>query len=137
MAAAWPPTFASRAALDARAVLKNRRFHIRLGFALGGLREGWRREKSFRTHCLFALAALGALVVLRPPPIWWALIALVIAVVIALELINSALEAMIDHLHPDQHPSIRVAKDMAAGAVLIASGAAVVIGIAMLADTLL
>ncbi len=111
--------------------MKNRPFHQRLGFALAGLGAGWRRERSFRTHCFFALAALVALLVLRPEPVWWALVAVVVALVLALELINSAIEAIIDLLHPDIHPEIRAVKDMVAGAVLTISVAALVVALAL------
>lgn len=111
--------------------MKNRPFQERLGFAVNGLKAGWRRERSFRTHCLFAAAALVALLVLRPAPIWWGLVAVVIALVMALELINSAMESLIDLLHPGQHPEIKAIKDMVAGAVLTISLAALVVALAM------
>ncbi len=110
---------------------KNRPFRQRLRFAVAGLAAGWRREHSFRTHCGFAGAALLALVVLRPAPVWWALVAITVALVLALELVNAALETMIDLLHPGQHPEIKAVKDMAAGAVLTISIAALVVALAM------
>lgn len=116
--------------------MKNRPLHQRLGFALAGLRSGWLRERSFRTHCLFAISALIALVVLRPVAIWWALVALVAAMVMAFELINSAVEGVIDLLHPGQHPEIKIVKDMVAGAVLIVSIAALMVAAALLAASL-
>ncbi len=58
------------------------------------------------------------------------------AAVLALELVNTALEHLADHLHPDDHPAIRMAKDCAAGAVLIAAAAAVVIGLLTVAVSL-
>ncbi len=111
--------------------MKNRPFRERIGFAAAGLHEAYRRERSFRTHCLFGLAALVALLVLRPAPVWWGLIAVVVALVLALELLNSALEGIIDLLHPDIHPEIKVIKDMVAGAVLAISIAALVVAAAM------
>lgn len=104
--------------------MKNRPLHERLGFAAAGLREGWLRERSFRTHAVCAGAVLAALLVLRPAPVWWAVTALTVALVMTLELVNSALEGVIDLLHPGLHPEIKVIKDMVAGAVLIASLAA-------------
>ena len=115
--------------------MKNRPFRERLGFAAEGLRTGWRRENSFRTQACIALLAFAALVLLRPAPIWWGLVAVTVALVLALELINSALEAVIDLLHPGIHPSVKVAKDMLAGAVLTISLAALVVAGAMLVDT--
>ena len=58
---------------------------------------------------------------------WAAIFLLVAALVLSAEMINSALEALIDHLHPDIHPEIRIIKDMAAGAVLVFSLTALLI----------
>ena len=52
--------------------MKNSPFRERISFALAGLRAGFAWETSVRTHCLFAAAALVALLVLRPAPLWWA-----------------------------------------------------------------
>jgi undecaprenol kinase len=111
--------------------MKNRPFRERLGFAAAGLASGFRRERSFRTHCVLALLALVALIVLRPSAIWWAVVAVAVAIVLALELLNSALESVIDLLHPALHPEIKVIKDMVAGAVLAASAAALVVAAAL------
>ncbi|ATY30678.1 diacylglycerol kinase [Sphingomonas psychrotolerans] len=115
--------------------MKNRPFRERMGFAFEGIRTGWRREASFRTQTILAGVALLALILLRPAPIWWGLVAVTCALVLALELLNSAMEAVIDLLHPDIHPSIKVAKDMLAGAVLAISIAAVIVGFAMVIAT--
>lgn len=116
--------------------MKNKPFHKRLGFAITGIAEGWRLEKSFRTHVTFATLAVVALGVLRPAPIWWAVVILTAGLVLAVELINGALEALIDHLHPELHPRIRVVKDMAAGGVLIVAVCALVVAVLMVWDTL-
>lgn len=112
--------------------MKNRSFGERIGFALAGWRAAWRRERSFRTQAIAALLALVALLILRPAPIWWAILALTCALVLALELINSALEAVIDLLHPGLHPEIKAAKDMLAGAVLAISVAALIVAAALI-----
>ena len=116
--------------------MKNRRFAERLGFAVAGLRLVFAREKSFRSQCLLAVAVALVTFGLRPGPLWWALVALAIALVLALELANSALEYLLDHLHPDRAREIGAAKDAAAAAVLVASVAAAAIGGLMLAATL-
>ncbi len=103
---------------------KNRPFPQRLGYAMAGLRAAWRQERSFRTQVVFAGGALGYLLLLRPAPVWWALIGLMVALVLAAELINTALEHLADRLHPERHPQIGIAKDCAAGAVLLLSVAA-------------
>ena len=114
--------------------MKNKPFHKRLGFALTGIAEGWRNERSFRTHAFSAVAAIAALCILRPAPIWWAVIILTIALILSAELVNAAFEGLIDHLHPDIHPRIRIVKDMAAGAVLIAALGSLVIAALLAID---
>lgn len=115
--------------------MKGRPFRERMGFALAGIRTGWVREASFRSQSRLAVVAVAALLVLRPAPLWWGLVAICCAIVLALELVNSAMEAVIDLLHPGIHPSIKVAKDMLAGAVLVMSFAALAVGIAMVVAT--
>ena len=114
--------------------MKNRTFWHRLGFAVAGIVAVWQRERSFRTQAAAAVAALVVTLYLRPGLLWVAAVVLSVALVLALELLNSALEAMIDHLHPDIAPAIKIAKDAAAGAVLLASFGAAVVGALMLAS---
>lgn len=114
--------------------MKNRNFFERLGFAIAGLIAAFRRERSFRTHLIFAMLAALALVILRPAPVWWALVAVVVALVLAMELVNSAIEAVIDLLHPERHEEIRAAKDMVAGAVLLISLAALVVALSLVIE---
>lgn len=107
--------------------MKGRGFAFRLGCALQGLRLAFREESSFRTQCLAALLALGSLPFLHPPLVWAALVVLLVALVLALELVNTALEHTLDGLHPGQARFVQGAKDCAAAAVLLLSGAAVVV----------
>jgi len=109
-------------------------FSRRVGFAWAGVRDAWRLEASFRSQCLAALAALVALAVLRPGWLWSAIVVVMIALVLAAELINTALEAALDGLHPEHARFVQVAKDCAAAAVLVLSGASVVVFACMLAD---
>lgn len=108
--------------------LKNDTFLRRLAFASAGIRAAWRRESNFRIQVVIALAVVPVLLFLRPAMIWWALAGIMIALVLAAELANSALELLTDHLHPDEHPQIKLVKDMAAGAVLLLSIGAIWIG---------
>ena len=116
--------------------LKNRGFAARLGFALAGLRLVFAREKSFRTQAVLAAAAALALLLLRPGPLWTALVVLAAALVLAIELVNSALEYALDRLHPALAREIGSAKDAAAAAVLVASLAALAVGALLALDAL-
>jgi len=112
--------------------MKNRPFVYRLRVAFAGLLACWRRERSFRTQAVTAAVAVLVLVALRPPAIWNAAVALAAGLVLVAEVFNAALEALADRLHPEIHPEIRVVKDMAAAAVLLASVVAVVVGVLLL-----
>ena len=87
-----------------------------------------REARAWRPHIVLAGSGLTA------PLAWWAVMALTIALVVTAELLNTAIEALCDHLHPQQHEAIKLTKDVAAGAVLIASLAALVVAMAFAAD---
>jgi undecaprenol kinase len=114
--------------------VKNQPFHRRFRFAFAGLLLTLHGENSFRTHVLAAIVVFGVLVWRRPAPMWWAVLILTMTIVLALELVNTALEHLSDHLHPDQHPRIKVVKDCAAAAVLVASIGAIGVAIAFIFD---
>ena len=110
---------------------KNQSLLARMRFARAGLTHAVATENSLK----FQVAAFGAmlivLAILRPEPIWWGLVLLASGAVIAAELFNTAIELLADHLHPETHASIRIVKDCAAGAVLVASLTAVAVGAAL------
>jgi diacylglycerol kinase (ATP) len=113
-------------------LMKNKQFYHRLGFAASGVCQAWQRERSFRTQMLLGLAAIALTIMLAPGLLWAAAVALSIALVLALELFNTAIECVIDHLHPETAPEIKLAKDIAAGAVLMASIGAACVGLLMM-----
>jgi diacylglycerol kinase len=112
--------------------MKNKSFYVRMAFAITGIVEAAKRERSFRTQLAVAVGAIAVTTLLRPGLIWAAAVVLSIVLVLALELVNSAIEGLIDHIHPDIAPAIGLVKDVAAGAVLIASAGAVAVGVMML-----
>ena len=111
---------------------KNQSFRARLGFALQGFAHGVRAERSLQAQLLAFATALAALGILRPGALWWALVVLASAGVIAAELFNTAIEALADELHPQPHPGIRIAKDCAAAGVLVAALGALAVALALL-----
>lgn len=100
---------------------KNQAFSKRLGYAINGISGALRAESSFRTQATALAALLVFCVIVRPPAIWVAIFVLCSVVVLSLELINTALETLIDHVHPERAKPIGFAKDCSAGAVLVAS----------------
>lgn len=116
--------------------MKNGKFISRVGYALAGVRAAWQQEHSFRTQLWVALLTPLYLMVINPGLIWWALVGVMVALVLAAELINTSLEHLVDHLHPEVHPAIKLAKDCAAGAVLLLSLAALWVALLALLSVL-
>ena len=112
--------------------MKGRPFPERLRYATDGILEMWVKEQSFRTQVLLGAGVVLIAFLLRPPLIWWAVLAIVIGLVLVAETMNSTIEAIADAVHPDPHPSIKAAKDMAAGGVLLASITALVVGLCLI-----
>jgi diacylglycerol kinase (ATP) len=107
-----------------------------VGFALSGIGYAVRNEQSARIQVGAFVLVVIALLVLRPGPVWWALVMLASAGVLAAEMFNTALEHLVDHLHPEIHPRIGVVKDCAAAGVLIASLGAVAVMVALVVHLL-
>lgn len=101
--------------------------------ALAGLRHTYAQEANFRLQSWAAALALLLAWWLRAP---LAPIALACALVLCLELVNTALEALTDLVSPEHHPLAKVAKDAAAGAVLLASLFALLVGLSVLGPKL-
>ena len=75
------------------------------------------------------------LVLLRPEPIWWGVAILCSAFLITLELINSAIERLVDFVDRRTHPEIKIIKDMSAAAIIVGSVGVLIAGIVMIFDT--
>ncbi len=112
--------------------MKGQGFLRRFGYALNGIITAFRREQSMRTHGLAVVGVGIFLAATGAPPVWWAVIGVAVGLVLVAELANTAVETLADRLHPEHHPEIGVAKDVAAGAVLIATLVALGVGVAYL-----
>ena len=79
------------------------------------------RERNFKIELGFAVAAFVLGILLRITFTQWAVVCLCIGVVLGGECVNTALEAVVDLASPEYHELAKIAKDCAAGAVLICS----------------
>ena len=96
--------------------------------AFAGIVYAAKTQPNMRVHLVIAAIVLAATLALRLERPYVIAIVILIALVLALELVNTAVEAVVDLLTVAHHPLAKTAKDAAAGAVLIASMAAVVAG---------
>ncbi len=113
-------------------VPKNQPFRLRLRYAWAGIATGLRLEHSLRIQLVALAVAVAVLCIFRPEPIWWAAVALSSGLVISAELLNTAIEHLADHLHPESHLQIQIVKDCAAAGVLVASLGAFAVGVALI-----
>jgi len=112
--------------------MKNRSWLESFGHALDGIWNTVKKERNFRIQIFFGILAVIACIILRVET--WHLVLVIFAIffVLATELMNTAIEALTDLSCKGKiHPLAKTAKDAAAGAVLLASAFAVVIGVAV------
>lgn len=98
-------------------------------FAIAGILEVIKAENNFRFHIFAAFCAVFASFWYQIAATEWLFIILAIALVLVAEAFNSAIEKLVDLASPQQHPLAGWIKDVAAGAVLIATIAAAIIGL--------
>lgn len=98
------------------------------GHAGRGVWSALRSEVHLRFHAVATVVVLGLGFYYGLSRLEWALVALAAAGVWTAELLNTAIEALTDLASPDFHPLAGTAKDVAAGAVLLAVVGAVVVG---------
>lgn len=98
-------------------------------YAFEGVGYLLRTQRNAQIHCLVGLCALALGAVLRIERWEWLGLALIITIVLAAEGVNTAVEAAVDLAAAgSHHPLAKIAKDVAAGAVLLCAIAAVVVG---------
>jgi diacylglycerol kinase (ATP) len=90
-----------------------------------------------RIHFIAAVVVLLAVLFLKVTPLEFALLALSILAVLCAEMFNTSVEAIIDLVSPGFHPLAKIAKDTAAGAVLITACGAAIMGYLILAKYIL
>jgi diacylglycerol kinase (ATP) len=91
----------------------------KLEFSVDGLRATWTTEPSFRQWFALVLASDIAVIVWQPGAIWVALIVAFGFLLLAAELINTAVEAIVDKTTPEIHPLAKKAKDAGSAMTLI------------------
>jgi len=99
------------------------------GFAFAGLRYCLRTQRNFRIHIAVAVLGTIAGLILGLGLIEWAVFATMVAMVLAAEMVNTMVESLVDLVTTEYHPLAKVAKDIAAGIVLLTAMASVIVGL--------
>ncbi|MGN0204907.1 MAG: diacylglycerol kinase family protein [Coprococcus sp.] len=98
------------------------------GYAFEGIFTCIRKERNMKIHCIFMIMVIIAGMVLDLSVTEWCICLILFGLVTALELVNTAVEAVVDLVTEERKPLAKTAKDTAAGAVLIAAIMAAIIG---------
>ncbi|MCS7056359.1 MAG: diacylglycerol kinase family protein [Thermoflexales bacterium] len=106
-------------------------------FAFAGIAYAFRTQRNLRVHLGVMLAVVVVGFVLRLSPEQWAILALASGLVFQAELMNTALEAVVDRVSPEFHALAKAAKDCAAGAVFLTALCAVIVGLLVLGPPLI
>ncbi len=102
------------------------------GYAGRGLSAAWREEHNFRLEVLFALLAIALATLLQLDAVRFSIIVLSCGFVLALELVNTMIEQISDLMKPRLDERVQKIKDLTAAAVLVASLAALIVGLSIL-----
>jgi undecaprenol kinase len=101
------------------------------GYAIEGLAYLVRTQPNFRVHLAVALAAVAAGAASGLAAVEWAILIVTIALVIMTEAVNTGIELAVSLASPERRPEAKAAKDIAAGAVLVAAIASIGVGVAL------
>jgi diacylglycerol kinase len=96
--------------------------------AFNGLQNFFLRERNGKIQLFVACTIITAAFAFKISPMEWVIVLLCIGLVLALEMINSAIEKLCDLVHKDFHPVIKIVKDVSAAGVLWASILSAAIG---------
>ncbi len=105
-----------------------RRWLKSANFAIEGILHGVKTQKHLRYHFISAAIVLFTGYILGVSRTEFILISLAVIIVLSAEMLNSAVEAIVDLISPEYSEKARIAKDLAAGAVLIAAFGAAILG---------
>lgn len=98
-------------------------------YALQGIWSGFADQRSLKVQIAVAIIVIGAGFYVSITPVEWCIILICIGLVIGLEMLNSAIENLVDLVTLERKPLAGRIKDIAAGAVLIVSFTSVIIGV--------
>lgn len=105
-------------------------------YAISGILAALKLEKSLRIHYIAAITVMIASTLFNLSRIEFMILLFAVVLVVVLEMVNTAIEKTIDMITKEYHPLARVIKDISAGAVLIATFNAVIVGYLLFYDRL-
>ena len=98
-------------------------------YPFSGLRYAYKNEQNLAVDIGIAVIVIIAGILLKVSIVEWAILAITVGLVISFELINTAIEAVVDLVTEEYHPLAKVAKDTSAAAVLVLAVVSIIEGL--------
>lgn len=98
-------------------------------FAINGLKDFFKQEPNARIHLFVAVLVIIMAFVFKISSLEWVALFIVIGLVLALEIVNTAIESICNLISPQINQQIKIIKDLAAAAVLVTAIVAVLVGL--------
>ena len=105
-----------------------KKFFKSFKYAFEGIHYAFKNDQNLLVHLLVAFLVINLSIALRVTPSQMAILGLTMMMVITAEMINSAIEKMVDLITKEHRQEAKIAKDVAAGMVLVTAIAAAIIG---------
>lgn len=107
---------------------KNKKIINSFKYAFQGILASLKTERNMKIHMIIMVLVIIAGMIFKISKIEWMICILLFVVVIAGELLNTSIETIVDMIMPEKNEKAKIAKDVAAGAVLVIAIGAVIIG---------
>ena len=116
--------------------MKSRNLIDSFNYAIEGMLYALRTQRNIKIHFVMAVIVLAAAAFMDASRVEVILIFIVIAMVIAAEMLNTAIETVVNMVQKEYHPLAAIAKNVSAGAVLVTAINAVIVGYIVFFDKL-
>ncbi len=100
-------------------------------YSLEGIRYFFKYERSAVVYVIAAIIGITGAWMLQMSPMEWLVILFVLLTTLAVELLNTAIEAICDLVSPEYNPLVKIAKDCGSGATFVLSVVGIVVGLIM------
>jgi undecaprenol kinase len=110
------------------------RLYKSFNYAINGITNAFKKERNFQIHVFISFVVVLLGFYFQITKLEWLIIIITIGVMLTLELMNTAVERVVDLVTKDYHPLAKLAKDTSAGAVFTFAITAVIVGVLIFVD---
>lgn len=98
-------------------------------YAISGIISSFKTERNMKIHILIMILVIIAGIILKVSALDWIILVIMFALVISAELFNTVIETVVDMITMEKNEKAKIAKDIAAGAVLVLAIGSIIVGL--------